>query len=78
MKSSKLNEDNLTIPFDLSYNASMHDNNILKDYKKLSINRNGYALYKSHGWKSTFIKFKEKKEMQEKIKQSILEKILQQ
>jgi len=38
------------------------EDNLVKDLKKLSTTTNGFGTYKKLGWKSTFIKFKERQE----------------
>ena len=56
--------------------GSKIEDGLVKDLKKLSTTRNAYSTYKKLGWKSTFIKFKEKKEVLEKMKQGIVERVL--
>jgi len=54
MASSSLQRDVYIMP------GSKMEDGLIKDLKKLSTTTNGFGTYKKLGWKSTFIKFKER------------------
>eukprot|EP00347_Sterkiella_histriomuscorum_P010812 403374829 len=65
-----LQQSNYVIP------GSKQEDTLIKDLKKMSTTQNAYGNYKKLGWKSTFIKYREKKEEMERMKQTIVEKVI--
>lgn len=50
---------------------------MITDLRKMSNSKNAYGFYKKLGWKSSFIKYREQKEVSERQQLNIVEKVLQ-